>query len=545
MKKNNNVIIISLFLFISFFMIGLNEVKGEVKRNCLSNKTFSTSNGRSDCQFASTSVTGYSASVKSLGYNRLPYLMAPLDGDGYYLCFYSAYNEKTISQYSFLNQDMVDIAIVYYPKTDEYNFVYADILGGNATDSINYYLGGSFWAKRSKLKSSMFPYSDDDDETDLNYIRTHVPPSSLLSPVDMLKIGSCPTYANSTKSWTDDNGLERICFSTRSGDCSGGAYDTKYELTSYYGHYMGNTNSFMFTGMDINTLIDEYTAKVKLLYDFDHETGVGTSAGKWNPDILENCGATSAATSYLTTRLTTLREDLDKDIATHLSYQCETQQSVTGFVGSDSKCLGANNGGSIANGYLYDETKTKDPYQNLNADGDMQYGYLTGSVIENIHAEAYSNFFQAIEDVQVNWYNQCRPTIQANLDEIAAKEAEEELLEQMRQNALEIANFRDSAYKSGPSAILGCSDFAQTDFYNYLMGLLTIVKVVIPILTLVLIVKDFVTAVAAGDEDGIKKAQKHAITRLIIGVILFLIPVLVNLIIDILKDIGVLGVCKI
>jgi len=72
------------------------------------------------------------------------------------------------------------------------------------------------------------------------------------------------------------------------------------------------------------------------------------------------------------------------------------------------------------------------------------------------------------------------------------------------------------------------------EFADVLQTAFTAIKVVVPILMIVLIMKDFITAVAAGKEEDMKKAQANAIKRLIIGVVIFLLPTIVNLILGLI-----------
>lgn len=69
------------------------------------------------------------------------------------------------------------------------------------------------------------------------------------------------------------------------------------------------------------------------------------------------------------------------------------------------------------------------------------------------------------------------------------------------------------------------------------------VKVCVPILCVVLIAIDILKAVTSGDEKNMKDAQNKAVKRLIIGVVIFFIPTLVNII---LKWAGfAFGICGI
>ena len=56
------------------------------------------------------------------------------------------------------------------------------------------------------------------------------------------------------------------------------------------------------------------------------------------------------------------------------------------------------------------------------------------------------------------------------------------------------------------------------------------IKIAVPIVVLVLVMVDLLSAVTSGDDKTMKSAQGRAIKRIIIGLIIFFIPTIVNLI---------------
>ena len=81
-----------------------------------------------------------------------------------------------------------------------------------------------------------------------------------------------------------------------------------------------------------------------------------------------------------------------------------------------------------------------------------------------------------------------------------------------------------------------CEDnkiFGDKKLTDFVQGLVNVVKVLIPVILLVLGSIDFVKAIFAQDESGIKKAQSVFIKRLIIAVVIFLIPSIFGIILDI------------
>lgn len=73
------------------------------------------------------------------------------------------------------------------------------------------------------------------------------------------------------------------------------------------------------------------------------------------------------------------------------------------------------------------------------------------------------------------------------------------------------------------SAILG-AQLAEVIHYVFF-----IVRVAVPVLVVILVMTDFVKAVAAQEEKGMKEAQAKAIKRIVIGVLIFFVPTIVNL----------------
>ena len=69
------------------------------------------------------------------------------------------------------------------------------------------------------------------------------------------------------------------------------------------------------------------------------------------------------------------------------------------------------------------------------------------------------------------------------------------------------------------------------------------IMIATPFIVIGLVIKDFVVAVMAGKEDEMKKAQKNAITRIVIGVIIEFTPVIVNTILNLVGQFS--GTCGI
>lgn len=83
----------------------------------------------------------------------------------------------------------------------------------------------------------------------------------------------------------------------------------------------------------------------------------------------------------------------------------------------------------------------------------------------------------------------------------------------------------------------GCPELIGSDMQEFLRNIVTILRIMIPIILNVLGVIDFGKAIFAGDEEKMKNAQSKFIRRLIIGVVIFLIPTVLKLVLDIAHSI--------
>lgn len=81
----------------------------------------------------------------------------------------------------------------------------------------------------------------------------------------------------------------------------------------------------------------------------------------------------------------------------------------------------------------------------------------------------------------------------------------------------------------------GCSVLSENQ-RNDLQLVWTALRIVTPVLLVVLIMKDMIQAVTAGEEKQIKEAQSNAIKRIIVGIIIMFVPTIVNLILDLIGN---------
>lgn len=67
----------------------------------------------------------------------------------------------------------------------------------------------------------------------------------------------------------------------------------------------------------------------------------------------------------------------------------------------------------------------------------------------------------------------------------------------------------------------------ETDLWNILQEAWDIIKIAIPVIIIVLSAIDFLVAIAKEEED-MKKAQTRLIKRLVVGIAIFIIPVILE-----------------
>ena len=76
-----------------------------------------------------------------------------------------------------------------------------------------------------------------------------------------------------------------------------------------------------------------------------------------------------------------------------------------------------------------------------------------------------------------------------------------------------------------------CTSNAGKKLFSFLGQIFDIIMIIVPILLIVMGSIDFIKAVIAQKDDEIKKSQNMFIKRLIIGVIIFFVPPIVNFVI--------------
>ena len=74
------------------------------------------------------------------------------------------------------------------------------------------------------------------------------------------------------------------------------------------------------------------------------------------------------------------------------------------------------------------------------------------------------------------------------------------------------------------------------EFGEDLQSIFNVFKIVAPILTLVLSTYDFVVSITSKAAEGLQKSSKKFVTRLVLVVLLYLLPTLINLLLQLTID---------
>ncbi len=94
----------------------------------------------------------------------------------------------------------------------------------------------------------------------------------------------------------------------------------------------------------------------------------------------------------------------------------------------------------------------------------------------------------------------------------------------------------DTNSEETPAITSYCSDTELLKAFKFLGRILSVVKIVIPLIIIIFGIIDFSRAVIASKDDEIKKSMKSLLLRAIAGVAIFFIPTLVNLVFQLIDD---------
>lgn len=82
-----------------------------------------------------------------------------------------------------------------------------------------------------------------------------------------------------------------------------------------------------------------------------------------------------------------------------------------------------------------------------------------------------------------------------------------------------------------------CGELIPEEIRNIINNIMDIIKIAIPILLLGLIIFDFATAIFSESEEKMNKAKGKVIKRIIVAIVIFFVPTLVNLLFDLVNNI--------
>lgn len=102
-------------------------------------------------------------------------------------------------------------------------------------------------------------------------------------------------------------------------------------------------------------------------------------------------------------------------------------------------------------------------------------------------------------------------------------------------------NFKDDEEAKNCDALFGDPN-TPGDFANYLQQIFNLFKYLAPTLVIVLSIMEFIKAEASQKDDALIRATKKTGTRLILALILFFIPSLVNFLFHLLGWYGTCGI---
>ncbi|MCI6931894.1 MAG: hypothetical protein MR765_01945 [Tenericutes bacterium] len=89
-----------------------------------------------------------------------------------------------------------------------------------------------------------------------------------------------------------------------------------------------------------------------------------------------------------------------------------------------------------------------------------------------------------------------------------------------------------------PVANKDCENTLGTNFSKDLQSIFNVFKIVAPILTLALSTYDFVVSITSKQAEGLQKSAKKFTTRLVLVVLLYLLPTIINVLLELVLPQG-------
>ena len=79
-----------------------------------------------------------------------------------------------------------------------------------------------------------------------------------------------------------------------------------------------------------------------------------------------------------------------------------------------------------------------------------------------------------------------------------------------------------------------CEGIVYEELRNVLQYAFNIIKIGTPILIVVMIIFDLISAASSGKEEDMKNAQSKIIKRLIVGAVIFFLPIIVEILLNLI-----------
>lgn len=208
--------------------------------------------------------------------------------------------------------------------------------------------------------------------------------------------------------------------------------------------------------------------------------------------------------------------------------------------------------------FTFNETMIFNEDYNLGTDvaeklkSEVLYGLSVPDFIAN--SEAYINGYKELQERYENYSTNVHSKYEKEHSEGKITDEEwKEIETTINENTqMQIANLEysrvtgskfDFSVENGCTSILGSVGTEGSPAY-YLNFVFKVLKYIAIVMLLVFTVLDFTKAVASSDNDSLKKALQKAIKRIIICVVIFFLPILINFVLELLGivDSGTCGI---
>lgn len=166
------------------------------------------------------------------------------------------------------------------------------------------------------------------------------------------------------------------------------------------------------------------------------------------------------------------------------------------------------------------------------AAGDKAKGwtYSIYNDINNINS-CPNNLYVAIESRTIEGFSYKNYHISNSRSDV-----EKYATTQMKSDFIYVPCNGDSTTPSTPDERKGC-DLIDDTIRGYINAVMSYIRIGVPILLIGLIIFDFASAIFASSDDKIKKAQGRVFKRIIIAIVIFFVPTLINLVFNIVNDV--------